>query len=63
MELEEGTTKNGEARKVKMIPEVFELLSASAKARSLTIWCSRVLAARMFVIREKNGTICVSGLA
>jgi hypothetical protein len=46
-----------------MIPEVFELLSASAKARSLTIWCSRVLAASMFVIREKNGTICVSGLA
>ena len=28
IELEEGTTKNGEARKVKMTPEVFELLSA-----------------------------------
>jgi integrase len=28
IELEEGTTKNNEARKVKMTPEVFELLSA-----------------------------------
>jgi len=28
IELEEGTTKNGEGRKVKMTPEVFELLSA-----------------------------------
>ena len=33
MELEEGTTKDGEARKVKMIPELFELLSASCQGK------------------------------
>jgi len=34
IELEEGTTKNGEGRKVKMTPEVFELLSACCQAKA-----------------------------
>jgi len=33
IELEEGTTKNGEARKVKMTPEAFELLSACCQGK------------------------------
>jgi integrase len=34
IELEEGTTKNGEARKVKMTPKVFELLSACCQGKA-----------------------------
>jgi len=33
IELEEGTTKNGDARKLKMTPEVFQLLSACCLGR------------------------------